>query len=49
MGLCDVIDPEIVELAPGHRSKCHLTVEQLSEEPTLVQHATLVEAEIIAD
>ncbi len=30
MGLCDVTDPETIELAPGHTSKCHLTAEQLS-------------------
>ena len=30
MGLCDVTDPETIELSPGHRSKCHLTAEQLS-------------------
>ena len=28
--LCEVTDPEMIELAPGHRSKCHLTAEQLS-------------------
>ena len=30
MGLCDVTDPETIELSPGHTSKCHLTAEQLS-------------------
>ena len=30
MGLCDVTEPELIELAPGHVSKCHLTAEQLS-------------------
>jgi peptide/nickel transport system ATP-binding protein len=30
-GLCEVTEPEMVELSPGHRIKCHLTVEQLSE------------------
>jgi peptide/nickel transport system ATP-binding protein len=30
-GLCDVVEPEMVELEPGHLSKCHLTVEQLSQ------------------
>jgi oligopeptide/dipeptide ABC transporter ATP-binding protein len=30
-GLCDVVEPETIELAPGHISKCHLTAEQLSQ------------------
>jgi peptide/nickel transport system ATP-binding protein len=30
-GLCDVVEPEMIELEPGHLSKCHLTVEQLSQ------------------
>jgi peptide/nickel transport system ATP-binding protein len=30
MGLCDVTDPETIELSPGHSSKCHLTAEQLA-------------------
>jgi peptide/nickel transport system ATP-binding protein len=30
MGLCDVTDPETIEISPGHTSKCHLTAEQLS-------------------
>jgi peptide/nickel transport system ATP-binding protein len=29
-GLCDVVEPETIELAPGHISKCHLDAEQLS-------------------
>ena len=29
-GLCEVTEPEMQELSPGHRIKCHLTVEQLS-------------------
>ena len=29
--LCDVVEPETIELAPGHISKCHLTAEQLSQ------------------
>jgi peptide/nickel transport system ATP-binding protein len=29
-GLCDVTEPDLVELSPGHFSKCHLTAEQLS-------------------
>jgi peptide/nickel transport system ATP-binding protein len=30
-GLCEVTEPEMVELSPGHSMKCHLTVEQLNE------------------
>jgi peptide/nickel transport system ATP-binding protein len=30
-GLCEVTEPEMVELSPGHSIKCHLTVEQLNE------------------
>jgi len=30
-GLCEVTEPDLVEIEPGHRIKCHLTVEQLSE------------------
>jgi peptide/nickel transport system ATP-binding protein len=30
-GLCEVTEPEMVELSPGHSMKCHLTVEQLKE------------------
>ncbi|MEL6890064.1 MAG: ABC transporter ATP-binding protein [Actinomycetota bacterium] len=29
-GLCDVTEPDMVELSPGHSIKCHLTPEQLS-------------------
>ena len=35
MGLCDVIDPEVIELAPGHTSKCHLSAEVLSMPPVI--------------
>ena len=35
MGLCDVVDPEVIELAPGHTSKCHLSAEQLSTPPVI--------------
>lgn len=35
MGLCDVKDPEVIELSPGHQSKCHLTAEQLSVPPVI--------------
>ncbi|HEX6658783.1 MAG TPA: oligopeptide/dipeptide ABC transporter ATP-binding protein, partial [Ilumatobacter sp.] len=30
-GLCDVVEPETIELASGHISKCHLDAEQLSQ------------------
>ncbi len=30
-GLCEVTEPEMVEIEPGHKIKCHLTVEQLRE------------------
>jgi peptide/nickel transport system ATP-binding protein len=36
MGLCDVVDPEVIELAPGHTSKCHLSADQLSTPPVIV-------------
>ncbi len=29
-GLCESVEPEMVEIAPGHKIKCHLTVEQLA-------------------
>jgi peptide/nickel transport system ATP-binding protein len=35
MGLCDVTEPEVIELSPGHQSKCHLTAEQLSVPPVI--------------
>ena len=39
-GLCEVTEPQMVELSAGHSIKCHLTVEQLSEpvyiDPTAV-------------
>ncbi|MFK8026248.1 MAG: ABC transporter ATP-binding protein [Ilumatobacter sp.] len=31
-GLCEVTEPQMVEIGPGHSIKCHLTVEQLREE-----------------
>ena len=34
-GLCDVTEPELQELSPGHSIKCHLTAEQLSVPVTL--------------
>ena len=40
-GLCDVIEPETIELAPGHRSKCHLDAEQLSQ-PVEVEQLEVV-------
>jgi peptide/nickel transport system ATP-binding protein len=30
IGLCDVKDPDTIELAPGHLSKCHLDAATLS-------------------
>ena len=40
MGLCDITDPETIELSPGHTSKCHLTAEQLSV-PVSIEPATV--------
>ena len=34
-GLCDLTEPEVRELSPGHSIKCHLTVEQLSVPVTI--------------
>jgi peptide/nickel transport system ATP-binding protein len=39
-GLCEVTEPEMVELSPGHRIKCHLTMEQLSVPIELIDHPT---------
>jgi peptide/nickel transport system ATP-binding protein len=36
-GLCDVTDPESIELSPGHWSKCHLDAATLSSPPPLVE------------
>lgn len=41
-GLCDVTEPEMIELSPGHRSKCHLDAATLSETPVIVETSTLV-------
>ena len=30
-GLCETTEPDLVEIEPGHKIKCHLTVEQLSQ------------------
>ena len=30
-GLCETTEPEMVEIGPRHKIKCHLTVEQLSQ------------------
>jgi peptide/nickel transport system ATP-binding protein len=29
-GTCDVIEPPVVEIAPGHTSRCHLPADELS-------------------
>ena len=39
MGLCDVTEPETIELSPGHSSKCHLTAEQLAVPVTITAAA----------
>ncbi len=36
IGLCDVTEPDEIELAPGHRSKCHLDAEALSQVPVII-------------
>ncbi len=41
-GLCEVTEPDMVEIGPGHSIKCHLTVEQLSE-PLVVKERMLAE------
>jgi peptide/nickel transport system ATP-binding protein len=38
-GKCDVIDPPVIELSPGHLSKCLLTAEELRETPVTLQPA----------
>ncbi len=35
-GKCDVIDPPVIELSPGHTSKCLLTADELRETPVVV-------------
>ncbi len=35
-GKCDVIDPPVIELSPGHLSKCLLTAEELRATPVTV-------------
>ncbi len=47
MGLCDVVDPEVIELSPGHTSKCHLTAEQLSAPPAIDLTAEIQPVSII--
>ncbi len=42
-GLCEVTEPEMRELAPGHRIKCHLTVEQLTTPVEVSPSATVPE------
>ena len=39
-GLCEVSEPEMTEIEPGHTIKCHLTVEQLSQ-PVIIRSETL--------
>ena len=46
-GVCDVIDPPEIELAPGHMSKCLLTADELRETPVTVSHATAIEPELL--
>ncbi len=40
-GLCEVTEPEMQEISPGHRIKCHLTIEQLSVPVEIKESATL--------
>ena len=42
-GLCEVTEPEMRELSPGHRIKCHLTIEQLTTPVELSQSARPVD------
>ncbi|MDW3216501.1 MAG: ABC transporter ATP-binding protein [Ilumatobacteraceae bacterium] len=37
-GLCDVKEPPMVELAPGHESLCHLSADELRETPVVIDH-----------
>jgi peptide/nickel transport system ATP-binding protein len=39
MGLCDVVDPQVIELSPGHLSKCHLDAATLSSPPPVPDEA----------
>jgi peptide/nickel transport system ATP-binding protein len=39
-GLCEVTEPAMVEIEPGHKIKCHLTAEQLSQ-PVVIRSNTL--------
>ncbi|MGH9132440.1 MAG: oligopeptide/dipeptide ABC transporter ATP-binding protein, partial [Ilumatobacteraceae bacterium] len=32
-GLCDVVDPPVIEISPGHTSRCHLPADELSTTP----------------
>jgi peptide/nickel transport system ATP-binding protein len=32
---CRTIDPEMITVAPGHRTACHVVAEELSHEPTI--------------
>ena len=31
MGVCDVTEPPLVEVSPGHPMRCHIPVEELIE------------------
>ena len=48
-GLCDVEDPPLVELAPGHQSKCHLSADELREAPVIVGRNPDVTPEFTVD
>ena len=48
-GLCDVKDPPLVELSPGHQSKCHLGADELREAPVVIDRHPDVVPEIAAD
>ncbi len=39
MGLCDVTEPQPIELATGHLSRCHLDAATLSQPPPVVEPA----------
>lgn len=43
-GLCEVTEPDLRELSPGHSIKCHLTDEQLATPVVISPSATLAES-----